>query len=195
MVPSQSGRANGETVVVVAGRVVVVVAAAVVVVDVVVVEEGAVVVSGIDVVVASTVVAVQPASRRARRAGGTRVLITLPAYRRIGCSRTGPELLVQAIHAAAAGDALVAPNITARLLEAFSRTQPAASAAQPVDPLTEREEEILVEVAGGRTNAEIADDLFISLSTVKTHIASLMTKLEARNRVEVAMWAYETGRM
>ena len=56
-------------------------------------------------------------------------------------------------------------------------------------------EEVLLTVASGRTNAEIADDLYISLSTVKTHLASLMSKLGARNRVEIAMWAYETGRV
>ena len=59
---------------------------------------------------------------------------------------------------------------------------------QPIEPLTEREEQALVTVAHGRTNAEIADELHISLSTVKTHITSLMTKLGLRNRVELAMW-------
>ncbi|MEM7286880.1 MAG: response regulator transcription factor, partial [Actinomycetota bacterium] len=109
----------------------------------------------------------------------------------------GPELLVQAIEAAAQGDALIAPTITARLLEAFSTTAPtgAEPPAQPIDPLTDREEEVLLTLARGRTNAEIAEELYIGLSTVKTHVASLMTKLGARNRVEIAMWAYETGRM
>ncbi len=104
-------------------------------------------------------------------------------------------LLVQAITAAASGDALVAPSITARLLEAFATGDPAAEPMQPVDPLTDREEEVLMEVARGKTNAEIAEHLFISNSTVKTHIARLMTKLEARNRVELVIWAYETGRV
>ncbi len=106
----------------------------------------------------------------------------------------GPELLVQAIHAAANGDALIAPSITARLLSAFAGNSRSAP-RQPVEPLTEREEEVLLTVARGRTNAEIAEELYISLSTVKTHLASLMTKLGARNRVEIAMWAYETGRV
>ena len=66
---------------------------------------------------------------------------------------------------------------------------------QPIDRLTAREEEVLLTIARGRTNAEIADDLHISMSTVKTHIASLMSKLGARHRVEVAMWAYQTGRV
>jgi DNA-binding NarL/FixJ family response regulator len=107
----------------------------------------------------------------------------------------GPELLVQAVHAAANGDALIAPSVTARLLATFARQPGSTPAAQPVTPLTEREEEVLVTVARGRTNAEIADELHISLSTVKTHLASLMAKLAARNRVEIAMWAYETGRV
>ena len=66
---------------------------------------------------------------------------------------------------------------------------------QPTEPLTPREEDVLARVARGRTNTEIADELFISLSTTKTHLASLMTKLSARNRVELAMWAYETDRI
>ena len=107
----------------------------------------------------------------------------------------GPELLVQAVHAAAKGDALIAPSVTARLLATFARTGRSASPAQPVERLTAREEEVLVTVARGRTNAEIATELAISLSTVKTHVASLMTKLGARNRVEIAMWAYETDRI
>jgi DNA-binding NarL/FixJ family response regulator len=107
----------------------------------------------------------------------------------------GPELLAQAIRSAANGDALIAPNVTARLLAAFSGSRPDTPPAQPSQPLTAREEEVLARVADGRTNAEIADELFISLSTTKTHLASLMTKLGARNRVELAMWAYETHRV
>jgi DNA-binding NarL/FixJ family response regulator len=107
----------------------------------------------------------------------------------------GPQLLVQAIHSAANGDALIAPNVTARLLAAFSGSLADASPAEPSEPLTAREEEVLASVASGRTNAEIADELFISLSTTKTHLAALMSKLGARNRVELAMWAYETDRV
>jgi len=106
----------------------------------------------------------------------------------------GPDLLTQAIHAAAEGDALIAPSVTVRLLSTFA-TSRAGAARQPMEPLTAREEEVLVTVARGRTNDEIASELFITTSTVKAHLASLMRKLGARNRVEVAMWAHETGRV
>jgi DNA-binding NarL/FixJ family response regulator len=106
----------------------------------------------------------------------------------------GPALLAQAVHAAARGDALIAPNVTTRLLKAFAGAGPGSPPAQPIEALTDREEQVLATVARGRTNNEIADELYISLSTVKTHIASLMAKLGARNRVEIVMWAYETGR-
>ncbi|WP_370247797.1 response regulator [Nocardioides sp.] len=108
----------------------------------------------------------------------------------------GPELLGEAIRAATRGDALISPSITRRLLATFAGTGSAAAVRrQPIDPLTDREEEVLLTLARGRTNAEIAAELHISLSTVKTHIGSLMGKLGARNRVEIAMWGYETGRI
>ncbi|WFE20116.1 response regulator transcription factor [Solwaraspora sp. WMMD937] len=107
----------------------------------------------------------------------------------------GTALLTQAVQAAAAGDALIAPAVTTRLLSAFAAAGPEAPARQPLDPLTDREEQVLVAVARGRTNTEIAGELHISLSTVKSHLAALMTKLGVRNRVEVAIWAYETGRV
>jgi DNA-binding NarL/FixJ family response regulator len=107
----------------------------------------------------------------------------------------GPELLAQAIHAAADGDALIAPVITARLLGEFARSGASGPPPQPLVPLTDREEMVLVTVARGRTNAEIAEELHISLSTVKTHLTNLTSKLGVRNRVEMAMWAYETRRI
>ena len=107
----------------------------------------------------------------------------------------GPALLVQAIQAAASGDALIAPSITARLLSDFAQNPTGEEPVQPVEPLTDREEEVLLTVAAGKTNAEVADELHISLSTVKFHLASLMQKLGARNRVEIAIWAYETDRI
>lgn len=105
----------------------------------------------------------------------------------------GPELLVQAIAAAASGEALIAPRVTARLLAKFAKL--GGTPVQPKERLTEREEEVLLTIARGRTNEEIASDLHISLSTVKTHVASLMGKLGVRNRVEIAVWAFETGRV
>ena len=107
----------------------------------------------------------------------------------------GAELLAQAVHAAARGDALIAPSITARLLSSFANSRPRSVPPEPVEPLTTREEQVLLAAARGRTNSEIGDELSISLSTVKTHIAALMRKLNARNRVEIVMWAYETRRV
>ena len=104
----------------------------------------------------------------------------------------GPELLVQAIHAAAQGDALIAPSVTVRLLARFAETAP-LRVRSLVIPLTAREEEVAVTVARGLTNVEIAVLLHISLSTVKFHVSSLMAKIGARNRVQVVIWAYETG--
>jgi DNA-binding NarL/FixJ family response regulator len=106
-----------------------------------------------------------------------------------------PDQLIQAIHAAVQGDALIDPGVTARLLSSFSAVAATTAPIQPLEALTDREEEVLLTVARGRTNAEIAGDLHISMSTVKFHLASLMTKLGARNRVELAMWAYETKRV
>jgi DNA-binding NarL/FixJ family response regulator len=105
----------------------------------------------------------------------------------------GPAMLAASIRAAASGDALIAPSVTARLLARFADLD--AASRTPSEPLTEREEEVLLTVARGATNQEIARELHISLSTVKTHVASLMEKLDARNRVEVALWAYETKRI
>ncbi|MEU0933489.1 response regulator transcription factor [Embleya sp. NPDC005971] len=108
---------------------------------------------------------------------------------------TGPELLTQAVRSASDGEALIAPSVTVRLLQTFADFPAGRPAAQPVSPVTAREEQVLLAVARGLTNTEIADALHISLSTVKTHLAGLMAKLGARNRVEIAMWAYETRRI
>ncbi len=107
----------------------------------------------------------------------------------------GPELLVQAVRAAADGEALIAPSVTVRLLAAFADMPTSRPPVQPIAPLTAREEDVLLAVAQGLANVEIADVLHISLSTAKTHLASLMAKLGARNRVEIAMWAYQTHRV
>jgi DNA-binding NarL/FixJ family response regulator len=108
----------------------------------------------------------------------------------------GPALLVEAVKAAHRGDALVSPQITVRLLEHVTgRGGRRSGAVEPADALTEREEEALRLVAAGHTNAEIAEALFVSPSTVKTHLGNLQAKLGARNRVELAAWAWQSGRM
>lgn len=107
----------------------------------------------------------------------------------------GPTLLLEAVRAAHRGDVLVSPSITVRLLAHFSEAISQTESAQPVRPLTDREEEVLHEAALGRSNAEIATELFISLGTVKTHLSSLQDKIGARNRVELAAFAWKSGRM
>ena len=107
----------------------------------------------------------------------------------------GPALLVEAVRAASTGDALVSPSITVRFLRHFAQQQSTPTRPDPVVPLTDREEDIVRALARGRTNTEIGEELFISLSTVKSHIANIQGKLNARNRVEIAGWAWETGRM
>ncbi|MCF3118675.1 MULTISPECIES: response regulator [Streptomyces] len=111
----------------------------------------------------------------------------------------GPGLLVEAVRAAARGDALVSPAVTLRLLERLAdRHGPqcgaAADAASPAG-LSGRELDVVRLVARGRTNQEIAEELFISLATVKTHLAHVQAKLAVRNRVEIAAWAWEAGQV
>ena len=105
----------------------------------------------------------------------------------------GPELLVQAIRSAADGDALIAPSVTVRLLAAFADKLADAPPAHPREPLTAREEEVLVTVARGRTNAEIADRLHLGVATVKTHVGRIFMKLPARDRIQAAVIAYDAG--
>jgi DNA-binding NarL/FixJ family response regulator len=102
----------------------------------------------------------------------------------------GPVLLTEAVRAANTGDALISPSITMRLLQRFAG-RGTMSAAKPAAPLSEREAEVVRAIARGRTNQEIGAELFISLSTVKTHVASIQLKLALRNRVEIAAWAWE----
>jgi len=105
-----------------------------------------------------------------------------------------PEDLIKAIRVVAGGDALLAPSVTKRLIEEFARRpEPAARKSKQLDLLTDREREVLVEVARGLTNAEIAQRLHVSEATVKTHVAHLLDKLELRDRVQAVILAYETG--
>ncbi|MCZ4604007.1 response regulator transcription factor [Streptomyces sp. Lzd4kr] len=108
---------------------------------------------------------------------------------------SGPTLLAEAVRAAAAGDSLVSPSVTVRLLKNLTapRTTTAAAPARPAETLTDRELDVVRLVALGRTNAEIAAELYVSLSTVKTHLSSVQSKLSARNRVEIAAWAWQHG--
>jgi DNA-binding NarL/FixJ family response regulator len=107
----------------------------------------------------------------------------------------GPALLLEAVRAADRGDALVSPQITVRLLRHFATANATAPADTSVEPLTERELDVVKAAARGLTNTEIGAELFLSLSTVKTHLAAVQAKIGARNRVEVAAWAWRTGLM
>lgn len=106
--------------------------------------------------------------------------------------RSAPGLLVQAVRAAVAGDTLISPQVTVRLLRHLT---PAAEKRdqQAVPALTAREIEITRILAHGKTNAEIAEDLFLALGTVKNHVAAIQRKLDRQNRVGIAAWAWETG--
>jgi len=105
-----------------------------------------------------------------------------------------PESLVEAVRCAARGDALLAPAITRRLVEEFvRRPAPGASRPERLEPLTQRECEVLAEVARGLSNAEIAAKLFLSEATVKTHVTRMLTKLRVRDRAQAVVAAYESG--
>jgi DNA-binding NarL/FixJ family response regulator len=109
-----------------------------------------------------------------------------------------PHDLLSAIRAVATGDAVVAPSVTRRLLSQFAHRLPGgdqlAGAPDPrVESLTPRERELLVEVARGLSNAEIAERLVVSEATVKTHVGSILAKLGLRDRVQIVVFAYESG--
>jgi len=102
--------------------------------------------------------------------------------------------LIAAVRAAAAGDALLAPSVTRRLIEAFARRPPeTAPSPSQLASVTARERDVLMLIARGRSNAEIAAALFVSEATVKTHVGSLLAKLGLRDRVQAVILAYETG--
>ena len=108
---------------------------------------------------------------------------------------TPPEQLLSAIRIVAAGDALLAPSVTRRLVaEIANRSRHEAAADLSMfDSLTAREHEVLLSVAQGRSNQEIAESLFMSPATAKTHVSRLLTKLDARDRVQLVVMAYESG--
>jgi DNA-binding NarL/FixJ family response regulator len=102
--------------------------------------------------------------------------------------------LIAAVRAAAAGNALLAPTVTRRLIEAFARRPPAAAPSPArLAALTAREREVLLRLARGGSNTEIAAALFVSEATVKTHVGNLLAKLGLRDRVQAVILAYETG--
>ena len=108
---------------------------------------------------------------------------------------TMPDELLAAVRVVASGEALLAPTVTRRLIEQFVQQPPAAPA--PTHPglgtLTDREREVLGAVARGLSNAEIAENLFMSQATAKTHVSRILTKLDARDRAQLVMVAYEAG--
>jgi DNA-binding NarL/FixJ family response regulator len=108
---------------------------------------------------------------------------------------TLPDELLAAVRVVASGEALLAPKVTRRLIEQFVQ-QPVAARAEPhpgLSSLTEREREVLAAVARGLSNAEIGEELFMSHATAKTHVSRLLTKLDARDRAQLVMLAYEAG--
>ncbi len=108
--------------------------------------------------------------------------------------RTEPAKLVEAIRVVAAGEALLSPSVTRRLIDEFSK-RPASVSPERLSELTEREREVLVCIAKGLSNQELAQQLFISDNTVKTHVKRILTKLGARDRAQAIVIAYESGLM
>src|SRR3954471_497198 len=104
-----------------------------------------------------------------------------------------PEQLIAAVRIVAAGDALIAPAITKRLIEQFARTAPPSSPPAALDTLTPREREVLTLVARALSNREIAAELVLSEATVKTHVKRVLSKLDVRDRVQAVVLAYEAG--
>jgi DNA-binding NarL/FixJ family response regulator len=146
-------------------------------------------------------------ARDASSESGPRVLILTTfdldeyVYDALGAGASGfllkdvpADQLLAGIRTVAQGDALLAPSVTRRLIEEFARTGPASKAEAPgIDELTPRELEVLKLIATGRSNAEIAEELIVGETTVKTHVARVLMKLGLRDRVQAVVLAYESG--
>ena len=105
-----------------------------------------------------------------------------------------PELLVDAVRTIAAGEALLAPSVTRRLVETYvSQPPPGEERPAKLDALTDREIDVLRQIAAGRSNAEIGAELYLSEATVKTHVTRILAKLQLRDRVQAVVLAYELG--
>jgi DNA-binding NarL/FixJ family response regulator len=146
------------------------------------------------------------ATRRIVSSGSTRVVILTVfdlddyVYAALQAGASGfllkdsqPDEMLAAIRVAAAGQALIAPSITRRLLTEFARLGSAAQAVPGIDALTDREREVLVHMADGLTNAEIAAALYLGEATVKTHVGRVLAKLQARDRIQAVIAAYDAG--
>jgi DNA-binding NarL/FixJ family response regulator len=153
---------------------------------------------------------IEATSRIARAGSSARVLILTTfdldeyAFAGLRAGASGfllkdvpPAGLVAAIQVVARGDAVVSPRITRKLLDTFAQQLPGPDAdsdqATELDSLTEREREVLIEMAEGRSNAEIAGHLFVSEATVKSHVGKILTKLGLRDRVQAAVFAFQVG--
>jgi DNA-binding NarL/FixJ family response regulator len=106
---------------------------------------------------------------------------------------TEPVELLRALRVVANGDALLSPGVTRRLIAEFATQRPSRAAVPGLDSLTEREREVMTLVAAGLSNEEIAERLVVSPATAKTHVSRVMGKLEARDRAQVVVFAYESG--
>jgi DNA-binding NarL/FixJ family response regulator len=104
-----------------------------------------------------------------------------------------PEELVHAVRVVAGGDALLSPSVTRRMIEQFARWRASPASAKELERLTEREREVLRHLAGGKSNAELAAELYVGEGTVKTHVSSVLSKLGLRDRVQAVVFAYESG--
>jgi DNA-binding NarL/FixJ family response regulator len=104
-----------------------------------------------------------------------------------------PEELIHAVRVVAAGDALLAPSVTRRIIEQFARRPVEPEVRAQLESLTQREREVLVMLARGNSNAELAAELFVTEGTIKTHVSSLLAKLGLRDRVQAVVLAYESG--